>query len=113
MKDYLGKIEKEMMSSGYLEKSLKRAVIEITEVNIQLMQVSGRYFIYLLCNKDEIIYAGRTMNLYARLISHKMYKKFTDVIIIEYSSDNILFMEKQIVKLIKPTLNKCWVTYGL
>ena len=112
MKDYLSTTEEILQSSGYLTNTLLCAVIEISEANVKLMQVAGRNFIYLLCDKDEVVYAGRTRNLYARMIFHKMYKKFTDVILLEYSTDDISDAEKKIVKLLKPTLNRCWVHYG-
>lgn len=112
MKYYLSTTEEVLQSSGYLTNTLLCAVIDISEANVQLMQVAGRNFIYLLCDKDEVIYAGRTKNLYARLLFHKMYKKFTDIILLEYSANDISDAEKQIVKLLKPTLNKCWVNYG-
>lgn len=112
MKDYLSTTEEILQSSGYLTNTLLCAVIGVSEVNVQIMQVAGRNFIYLLCDKDEVIYTGRTRNLYARLLFHKMYKKFTDVILLEYSADDIPEAEKQIVKLLKPTLNRCWVHYG-
>ncbi len=112
MKDYLSTIDEVLESSGYLTNTMLCAVIGIEETNVQLMQVAGRNFIYLLCDKGEVIYAGRTRNLYARMLFHKMYKEFTDIILLEYSADEIPAVEKQIVKLLKPKLNRCWVHYG-
>lgn len=112
MKDYLMATEKILQSSNCLTNALLCAVIEVSEANCRLMQVGGRNFIYLLCNNDKVIYVGRTKNLYTRLIWHKMYKSFTDIILIEYSINDISNAEKQIIKLLKPTLNRCWVHYG-
>lgn len=100
-------------SNGYLTNTLLYAEIKISEINIQLMRVAGRNFIYLLCDKDEVIYTGRTRNLYESLVFHKMDKKFTDVILLEYSADDISEFEKQIIKLLKPRLNRWWVLYGI
>jgi hypothetical protein len=113
MENFLTQTEKILQSSGCLTNTLLCAVINIDETDVRLMKVSGRSFIYLLCDKSEVVYAGRTRNLYARMLCHKMYKKFTDIILLEYSSNEISKVEKQIIKLLKPKLNKCWVDYGI
>ena len=56
---------------------------EITKI---LNKVKGRYFVYLLINKDDVIYVGRSFNLYSRLCSHKYQKKFDSVYLEEYKT---------------------------
>jgi len=57
-----------------------------TEITKRLQKVKGKYFVYLLISKDDVIYVGRTLNLYSRLCYHKYDKQFDSVYLEEYKT---------------------------
>lgn|SRR5690554_3971021 len=89
------------------------AVISRSEITQKLNKVKGRYFVYLLLKDDEVIYVGRSFNLFCRLSWHKYRKDFKDVYLAEYETyAECCQAEKQITKYYSPVENKLWVNYG-
>ncbi len=108
MKNVINKLE----SVGYLDNAINGCTIKRDEINTILKVVKGRYFVYMLITKGIVLYVGKSRNLYLRLLSHKSSRWFTKILLIEYEVADYSEMEKQIIKLIQPKYNNCWVKYG-
>lgn len=89
-------------------------IISWAQITQKLNKVKGRYFVYLLIKQDEVIYVGRSFNLFCRLSWHKYRKDFKDVYLAEYETYNeCCKAEKQITKYYSPAHNLLWVKYGI
>ena len=85
-----------------------------TDIIQKLNKARGRYFVYLLIKNDDVIYVGRSFNLFSRLSYHKYDKDFDAIYLCEYKTYlQCCFHEKQITKYYKPILNLLWVKYGI
>jgi predicted GIY-YIG superfamily endonuclease len=103
----------EMKNIAFL-KPILCAVISWSEITQKLNKVRGRYFVYLLLNNDEVIYVGRSFNLFPRLSWHKYRKNFKHVYLAEYETyAECCQAEKQITKYYSPVENRLWVNYGI
>lgn len=105
MKKYLKEILDKLNAINVLEKSLTSCVIDRSDINVRLLQLHRRSFVYILCDKSEIIYIGRTRDLYTRLTTHKMYRFFDEIILIEFNTEDVNKYEKILIKLFSPTYN--------
>lgn len=102
-----------LQSTDVLTDAVNCVIIKHGDINVQLMRIVGRKFIYMLCMDNIICYIGRTRNLYDRLTHHKMYKEFAEVMLIEFTCDDrMAVIERRLVQMLQPVLNKCWVKYG-
>lgn len=65
------------------------------------------YFVYFLCDGDEIVYVGQTSILTNRIKTHKPDKEFTDVYYITVqSTKEALRVEAYYIRRFKPKYNK-------
>ena len=80
--------------------------MEKTDIDVSLMEDRNKFFVYLLTLNGEIVYIGRTSNLYSRMYSHKYKKDFTNVLLFEYNSyKEICKVENTLIKIYKPIYN--------
>lgn len=56
------------------------------DITKPLEKVKGRHFVYCLMQKEEVVYVGRTSNLYSRLSYHKYRKKFDEIYLTEFAN---------------------------
>ena len=99
--------------NSHFGKPVLCAVISWAEIIKKLYKVKGRYFVYLLANDDEVVYVGRSLNLYCRLSWHKYRKNFDKVYLAEYETySECCQAEKKIIKYYSPVENRMWVDYG-
>ena len=109
-------------SGAFYEKEFNKQIdkaayiyrLERNQITLDLMKVTGRHFVYVLEKNQNVVYVGRSSNLYSRLVSHKSKKYFDVIMLYEYTdkgqcSDCEYFG----IKHYKPMLNKIWVTKGL
>ena len=97
-----------------IDKASGIYILNRNQITLDLMQVTGRHFVYLLQKNQKVIYVGRSSNLYSRLVSHKSKKDFDVIIIYEYDEKSQCGdCEYFGIKYHKPILNKIWVTKGL
>jgi hypothetical protein len=75
--------EKETIS---IPKPIDSHEICWAEITKRINKVKGRYFVYVLINKENVIYVGRSFNLYSRLCLHKYQKQFDSVYLEEYKT---------------------------
>lgn len=82
------------------------AIMNVKEINVQLNNLNGFPYNYILCLADEIIYIGYSSSIYTRLFCHKHSKNFDKIIIVEFTNKKqALFMEKKLIKQYKPKYN--------
>lgn len=80
--------------------------ISWAEITQRINKVKNRYFVYLLINKDDVIYVGRSFNLFSRLSWHKYRKQFDSVYLEEYKTyAQCCEAEKYLIKYYIPTEN--------
>lgn len=97
-----------------IEKASDIYRLERNQITLDLMKVTGRHFVYVLQKNQNVIYVGRSSNLYSRLVSHKSKKDFDVIMLYEYTDQGqCRDCEYFGIKHYKPTLNKIWVTIGL
>lgn len=93
--------------------TLLEVIIDWSEITQKLNKVNGRYFVYLLINDNEVIYVGRSFNLFCRLSWHKYRKHFDKIYLAEYQAYNECCQaEKILTQHYKPIHNRLWVVYG-
>jgi len=89
------------------------ATISWSEITNSLKKLKGRHFVYLLLKGSEVIYVGRSSNLYNRLVWHKYRKDFINIHLAEFKTHlDCRHAEKKIVKYYLPEKNIVWVKYG-
>jgi hypothetical protein len=101
------------MVDKQIDKAHKLYKINRDEIILALMKANKRHFVYLLEKNNQVIYVGRSSNLYSRLMSHKSNKDFDSIKLIEYiDRSQMVDAEFYFIKYHNPVLNKLWVTYG-
>jgi len=65
------------------------------------------YYVYFLCNKEKIVYIGKTYeSIRNRVIEHSKDKKFTDCYFLAFPNKDICSMkEKELIFKFKPRYN--------
>jgi len=97
-----------------IDKSSDIYILNRNQITLDLMKVTGRHFVYVLKKNENVIYVGRSSNLYSRLVSHKSKKDFDVIMLYEYTDKGqCRDCEYFAIKHYKPFLNKVWVTIGL
>lgn len=93
--------------------TILKVVINWSDITHKIHKVKGRYFVYLLANGNNIVYVGRSFNLFCRLSWHKYRKKFSKVYLAEYETyKECCEAEKKLTKYFSPIENRLWVIYG-
>jgi hypothetical protein len=112
IKDLSAAFYKKMVDKQ-IDKAHKLYQINRDEIILALMKANKRHFVYLLEKNNQVIYVGRSSNLYSRLMAHKSNKDFDSVKLIEYiDRGQMVDAEFYFIKYHNPVLNKLWVTYG-
>jgi excinuclease UvrABC nuclease subunit len=94
------------LESLFLPPPIATYSMDKTGIDVSLMEDRNKFFVYLLILNGEIVYIGRTTNLYSRMNSHKHKKDFTKVIMFEYNSyKEICKVETTLIKIYKPFYN--------
>jgi len=101
-------IVKEIQNRNLHEYALCGAYLSRKQINSRLRALEGRHFIYFLVHNKEIIYIGKSHNLYLRLLQHRTYKKFDYVYVLEFESCDVCKMEKIIIQTFTPKYNNMW-----
>jgi hypothetical protein len=94
-----------LQANELLSYSLWRKTYKIEDFNIKFMEYQGIHFVYCLTLNDNPIYIGHTKSVYSRIISHKMSYSFDVFYLIQYNKDDVLYAERQWIKLLQPTYN--------
>lgn len=67
-----------------------------------------RHHVYFLTRKGHIVYVGETLNLFARLVSHRRHgKQFDRVLAMEVPTDKAKEIERVWIKALNPRYNRC------
>ena len=94
------------LESLFLPPPLATYTMKKTDIDVSLIEDRNKFFVYLLILSGQIVYIGRTSNLYSRMYGHKYKKDFTDVILFEYNSyKEICKVENTLIKIYKPICN--------
>jgi len=70
--------------------------------------IYDQYYIYFLYNLNEIVYIGFAHDVNKRLKDHKKLGKIFDshkFFPVQYYSNNGLYIERELIKMLKPILN--------
>ena len=67
-------------------KNIGEHYIRWEDITKPLEKVKARHFVYCLMKQDEVIYIGRTRNLYVRLSQHKYRFSFDEIYLTEYNN---------------------------
>ena len=67
-------------------KNIGEHYITWNDITKPLEKVKGRHFVYCLMKQGEVIYVGRTCNLYTRLSQHKYRFLFDEIYLTEYNN---------------------------
>lgn len=94
-----------LQANKLLSYSLWRKTYKIEDFNIKFMEYQGIHFVYCLTLSDNAIYIGHTKSVYSRIISHKMTYSFDVFHLIQYDKEDVLYAERQWIKLLQPTYN--------
>ena len=87
--------------------------IQWNDIRKVLGKVRGRFFVYMLIQNKQVIYAGRSECLYERLCQHKYKWQFDSVYLLEYYQyHECAQAEKKVILHYKPVNNRMWVLYG-
>jgi hypothetical protein len=80
--------------------------ISKSEINSNLIELKGMYFVYYLLLADCVIWIGSTRNLYKRLKQHKYQKGFDSVKLVSFDSEiNAKRFERYELQRLKPVYN--------
>jgi hypothetical protein len=88
-----------------LSFSLWKNRYDINDFNIKFMEYQGIHFVYCLTLCDDAIYVGHTKSVYSRIISHKMKYNFDSFHLVQYDKKDVLYAEREWIKLLQPTFN--------
>lgn len=81
----------------YLKKDL---------INHKLSVLYGRYFVYFLMSGGEIVYVGKSKDLYTRLDQHLYDKCFEYVLVAEFRSEYAMNeSERKMISFFRPKYN--------
>jgi hypothetical protein len=78
-----------------------------SEINVGLIKLKGKYFVYHLIKDNEVIYVGYSKNIYKRSKEHKYQKDF-DILLLK-PVDSLLkarILERADIFTLKPSGNK-------
>lgn len=105
-----------LKASCYIDFNIKFCVhnwninevgISVTEGHICNPVISDEYeFIYFLLNDDDLIYVGRTINLFTRIDTHASNKRFKSFKWILVEKQYVDFFEKFFIDLYRPIENR-------
>ena len=69
--------------------------------------LQGKFIVYFLELDDDVIYIGRSVNIYNRLVAHKMDKYFNRIYIEQYETYDLMCKaERCLIKEYNPPLNR-------
>jgi len=75
-----------------------KQIIYYDEINTSLIKLKGIYIVYMLCETRNIIYIGKSKNIYKRLKEHKYQKNFKYVVLIPcVNSEYAFYIEKLLI----------------
>lgn len=105
---YLSDICDQIEENKIFRHCATQDIIPASKLSSKLRQMFGKGFIYLLCDGSNVIYVGKTKNIYNRLFDHKYTKKFTDVILLGF---NLYLKDAEFmyIRQFMPTQNIHWV----
>ena len=85
---------------------MNRFTIKKNQINIDLIQIKGKYFVYHLIKDNKVLYIGYSKNIYKRLKEHKYQKDFDTIVLIPVGSlIEARVLERADIFTIKPELN--------
>lgn len=68
---------------------------------------NGCYFVYFLMLNEEVVYIGRTSDLYSRVCAHNSTKEFDKIVASEFTTKAAMKrIEVDLINLHKPVFNK-------
>lgn len=84
-----------------MEMTIKRS-----EINVNLIELKGIYFVYYLIDNEKVIYVGSSHNIYKRLNGHKYQKQFNTIKLVSFdSARNCKRFERYEIQRLKPEHN--------
>lgn len=75
------------------------------DFNQSFNSLKGKHFVYSLEKNDYQIYIGHSKNIYSRIVQHRMSFDFDNFYLIEYDHYNVLWAEREWIKLMQPKYN--------
>jgi len=83
-----------------------QAIINKSDITIDLIQLKGMYFVYYLLDSVKPIYIGSSKNIYKRLKCHKFNKQFDRIKLVSFETEvNCKRFERYEIQRLKPELN--------
>lgn len=78
-------------------------------LNKDLIQVDIHYYppgVYFLCNGDEVVYVGQSINIFGRLVEHRQNKNFDRIYILPIPEHELNAVEGALIRILKPKYNR-------
>jgi predicted GIY-YIG superfamily endonuclease len=80
--------------------------ISKSEINVNLIELNGMYFVYYLLLSDRVVYVGSSKGIYKRLKEHKYQKQFDTIKLVSFdSARNCKRFERYEIQRLKPEYN--------
>lgn len=96
------------LNNSFNKTAINSFILTKNCLGVDLNNLNGKFFNYVLCLDNDIVYIGYSANIYLRLVCHKQYiRNFNKILLIEFDNKKLAMNnEKELIKYFIPKLNR-------